>query len=144
MPKEIKVTCWGSIALSDKYKSYWEDVWLTWKGKPGRKKYYSILRLSSKTECESKLKIKLEYQKKYHYLDYINEIDVCEKILTSINNGQIYIDYMYSNIPNVHSPKEFIDRKEAEVMIGVVLKEIYDIKNIKCNWLKPSIIIIPT
>jgi len=63
MPKEIKVTCWGSIALSDKYKSYWEDVWLTWKGKPGRKKYYSILRLSSKTECESKLKIKLEYQK---------------------------------------------------------------------------------
>ena len=144
MPKEIKVTCWGSIALSDKYKSYWEDVWLTWKGKPGRKKYYSILRLSSKTECESKLKIKLEYQKKYHYLDYINEIDVCEKILTSINDGQIYIDCIHSNIPKVHSPKEFIDRKEAEVMIGVVLKEMYDIKNIKCNWLKSNIVIIPT
>ena len=63
MSKEIKVNCRGQISISSKYESPWEDVWLSWKGKPGRKKYYSILRLSSKTECESKLKIKLEYQK---------------------------------------------------------------------------------
>ena len=140
MPKEIKVTCWGSIALSDKYKSYWEDVWLTWKGKPGRKKYYLGPCLCSKTEAESELSVSIECQKKHPNIDWSKDIKISKKSLESINNGEIYIDDVNSKIPNVYSPKELIDRKEAEKMISKLLK-IYNIKNVKYDWIKPKVLV---
>ena len=144
MSKEIKVRCYGPIAVSKQYESPWEDVWLSWKGKPGRKKYYLGPCLKSRTECKSDLEINLDCQKDYPEHDWSDDIKRNKLALAAIKSGKIFIDDNYPTIPDICSPKEFINRKEAEVMIGVVLKEMYDIKNIKCNWLKPNIIIIPT
>ena len=142
MPKEIKVKCYGPITLSSNYESPWEDVWLSWKGKPGRKKYYLGPCLSSKTDAESEHEINLECQEKHPDIEWDEEIEKSRETLEVINNGEIYIDDNHSTIPNVYSPKEFINRKEAERMI-VKLLETRGVKNIKCNWLKPKMIIVP-
>ena len=39
--KRIVAICYGPIAFGPQYRSPWEDVWIRWKAKPGRRLYYA-------------------------------------------------------------------------------------------------------
>lgn len=142
MPKKITVRCHGPIALNKKYHSPWEDVWLSWTDKPGRKKYYLAPTLCSKPTVVQDQEINFECQKEHPDLDYKDDIIETAKALDSINQGEIYIDNTNSKIPNVSTPKDYINREEAERMIAEVMK-LHGYESIICKWRRPKFIIIP-
>lgn len=129
MPKKIKVSCCGPIAFSKKHQSPWEDVWLSWTEKPGRKKCSIAHTLIGRADLERTL----EYDE-----DGTKELKTA---LVHAKNG-CYFVAPFENMSNVYTPKEFIDREEAERMISKVMKE-YGFKSIVCKWLRQKLLIIP-
>lgn len=145
MKKKITIRCYGPVAVGKQYESPWEDVWIYWKGKPGKKKYCIALCLHSKTSLEKDHEINLELEKD-HPGEWKDEIQQTEKALETINKGEYYIDDLKDDlggeIPNIYSPKEWLNREEAERMLSFILK-LKGINNPKFIWRKPKIIVIP-
>jgi hypothetical protein len=141
-PKKITVACTGPIAVSPKYESPWEDVWLSWKAKPGRKKYYLAPCLQGRIDAVQEHEINLECKEKYPEDDWDKEIENSKAVLEAMSLGKIYVADPESDMPAIYTPKDFIDRAEAEKMI-VHLMGLHGVKNIKCVWKKPEFIIIP-
>jgi len=140
MPKKITVKCYGPIGINKTYQSSWEDVWLSWTDKPGRKKYYLAPCLCSKTDLKRDYQIELEL-KEDGILSFLKQT---EDALKFVNNNKIYV-YVhndYKNIPTIYSPKDFIDRAEAERMISEVMK-LHGYDSIICKWKRPKTVIIP-
>lgn len=142
MPKKITVKCYGPIGHNKTYQSPWEDVWLSWTGKPGRKKYYLAPTLCSKTSTIYDQEINIECKKRNPNIDFDDDIKETQKAIDSINNGIIYIDNPKSKLPNISSPKDYIDRAEAERMIAEVMK-LHGYDSIICKWRRPKFVIIP-
>jgi hypothetical protein len=142
MPKKITVSCSGPIALSPKNQSPWEDVWLYWTGKPGRKRYCLGPWLCSKSHTEREYKSCLAFQADNHDLDYSEEIKQYGTALEAIRLGNIHIEDPNGKMPNIYTPAEFIDRVEAERLIAFLMK-LHGFENIHCKWLKPKMVIIP-
>jgi len=142
MSKKITVKCHGPIAANRKYKSLWEDVWLSWTGKPGRTKYYSAPCLIGKLNAEDDHELNLDCVKKYPETDWDDEIAQSKSAIEAISRGEIYIDDPKSDIPNVYTSKDLIDRKEAELMIAEVMK-LHGFKEIRYKWIRPKIVVIP-
>ena len=140
--KKITIKCSGPIAASKKYQSPWEDVWLSWTGKPGRTRYYCAPCLASKTEALSEHEINLECKKKYPENHWDEEIKESQNTLEEIASGKIYIADA-SDIPNIYSPKDYIDRAEAEKMIALVMYEVYGFDKIRCKWDRLKFMVIP-
>lgn len=157
MPK-VNVTCTGPIALSRKYSCIWEDVYINWNIKPGRKnKKYLAPTLMSRTDIERDIELLKKEQKSVgkSYGSNINldEVELCEEdeieynkeILQELDKGNIFIQKdMDDSTPDVVTPKEYIDRDEAERMLTKLLEEWFGLKNIKFKWKRPNFVIIPT
>lgn len=142
MPKKITVDCYGPIAVGRKYQSPWEDVWLSWKAKPGRKKYYLAPCLIGKIDAEQSHELNLECVKIHPDTNWTEEIEQSKAAVEATSLGKIFIADPESAIPNVYTPKDFIDRAEAEKMIACLMK-LHGVKNIKCVWRKPRFIVVP-
>lgn len=142
MPKKITVASYGPIAVSSKYESPWEDVYLSWTAKPGRKKYRIAPCLCSKSEAEREHRINLKCRAENPEMDWSDDINHSTLALEAIALKGIYIDGPDSDIPNVYSPAEFIDRIEAERMIAEVMK-LHGFNSIRCKWKRPKIVVIP-
>ena len=97
MPKKITVDCYGPIAHNKKYKSPWEDVWLSWTGKPGRTKYYLAPCLCSKTNVETDYQDTLMCKEKYPEDDWSEEIQESLLILKMLKQEEMFIDNKYDN-----------------------------------------------
>jgi hypothetical protein len=54
--KRIVAVCYGPIAFGPQYRSPWEDVWIRWKAKPGRRLYYAAPTLICRAELLADLK----------------------------------------------------------------------------------------
>jgi len=140
MPKQITVACHGPIAVSRKYRSPWEDVRLSWTGKPGRKKYHLVVSLFSKPSA-------VRYHRELTAHDGDGESD--EQMhqsglaIEAMDHGKRHLIMTgCDNLPDVYSPEEFIDRAEAERMIADVMRA-NGYENIRCKWKRPKFIITP-
>lgn len=152
MPKVV-VDCFGPINQSRKAKSLWEDVWLTWRVKPKRKnKKHVEPTLISKKDLERDIRLhkeELEDCKKENetntIIDFIKkDLSRNLKILDELEKGNIYIEYNPNdNIPNIYTPKDYIDKNEAERMCKKLLEEYYDLQNIIFKWKRSNLVIIP-
>jgi len=140
--KKINVNCFGPIAVSKKYSSPWEDVWLSWTGKPGRKKYRLAPCLCGKLEAEQELELTLECKEKYPEIDWDEDIQKSELALMEISNGNIYVEDPKDKITNIYTPKDCIDREEAEKMIRILM-ESHGFDLIRLKWNRPKLIVIP-
>lgn len=136
MPKKITVKCYGPIAVGREHRSSWEDVWLSWTGKPGRKKYYLGPTLVSRTALEQDHQINIKCR-------FNDEIVRTSEVLKQVLAGNSWVDWSNPNIPTIYSPKEWIDRDEAERMIGELMLH-HGFTSIRCKWKRPKMIIIPT
>lgn len=141
MPKKITVKCYGPISINSEYKSPWEDIWLSWTDKPGRKKYYCGPTLICKPTLESDLKISLECKK--DYIDgFDKEIEEYTNALAILKHIDIYIPMFNDDIPNIYTSKDYINRQEAERMIAELMK-VYGYNDIVCKWKRSKFVIIP-
>jgi len=142
MPKKITIRCYGPIALNRKYKSPWEDFYLSWTGKPGRKKYRLAPYLCSRPDIEWHHRRDLETQEKNEDADLGQRILQDTLILEALGKGRIYIEDGDTYLPNVYTPAEFIDRAEAERLIAELMK-LRGFDKIRCKWKRPKVIVIP-
>ena len=140
MPKQIKVRCYGPITVDPDYPSLWEDVYLSWTQKPGRKRMEIAPCLVSKTDLISDLLTHKNMQED-GAADFSEDIERLEKALSTIENGHYYIYDKDNPLTDMCTPKEYIDKKEAEKMIRLIMIE-YGYDNVKLKWERPKMVII--
>lgn len=126
MPK-INVTCYGPIANSKKSKSIWEDVWISW-NKPNRK---GRKEKTHRGPCLCSL------------TDLKNEPDPESPTVEILIQQGYYIPDPNSEIPEIYTSKEYIDRQEAENMIVYLLTNYYGMKeeHVWFKWKRTDLVI---
>ncbi len=130
--KRVLVRCFGPIVFYKSHKSLWEDVYLKWKGKPGRKVYQTGPTLIGKINLMSDLSL---YQSDIEFKD--DEIRLLEA-LKGINISEYFID----KDDNIYSRSDKIDRFEAEKMLLYYFKSKFNVTNVKFKWMKPKFFVI--
>ena len=132
--KIIRCRCYGLISAHASAKAPWEDVWLRWKSKPGRRTYTKGTTLKTRAELLVDLRHGRELQTEdpdaESGLVYVAGL---EKILTGLDENQYMIGpeadptYIYTRSPG-------IDRAEAERMLLFFLRNRYEIRFPQFKW----------
>ena len=145
MPKKIIVESSSYLAIYKDYKTPWEDVWLITTIKPGRKKLKLGPCLIGRKSLEGDLLWEEKFKNEDKDLFYQEEYDLLKNALEAIDKGEYFYHYFKGedglNIPDIYSPKDYIDREEAEKMIGDLMMKKYGFNEIKCKWKRPGIFI---
>lgn len=169
--KRIRCFCHGPIAAGPQYKSPWEDVWLRWKGKPGRRVYHAAPCLSCSAEIQPELdshqRIRDRDEKADPVKNLVTGLDLPEvtkeeraswyleddaRLRTAqktLETQPYYVDPPWpgkeaKHLEQVYTNAKGIDRAEAERMLAFYLAEVFGIKNPKFVWARPEMVIIPT
>lgn len=152
MPKkEVFVSVSGFIGKDPRYEPGWEDVWLKFKGKPGRMKYSYGPTLLSKLSAQADLDISLELQRlkgqridkswmseglarlyegeEFYTCDFSEEIDRHRYILGHIKyEDDIFIDTENQSyrdkIPNIYSGRALLNYGTINRMISFFMKHL--------------------
>ena len=141
MAKKLLIVCFGTLALNKKLQTSWEDLFVLWTGKPGRKKYEVSMCLQSKPATEDEHKSNLELSAEHPEQDWTKDINQSTLALEAVTSGRIYVDLdRTDNYAYAYSPKDRIDRAEAERMIAETMK-LYGFESIRCKWKKPKFVI---
>lgn len=161
--KRIRCICHGPIAAGPQYQSPWEDVWLRWKGKPGRKKYYAAPTLV----CSAEIPVELESHEQIRNREDVPPIAGLEFSPTTkeeraswyredderlraaqeaLKTQPYHIDPTWiqgRHLETIYTNAKGIDRAEAERMLTFYLREVFGVKNPKFQWDRPRIIVQP-
>lgn len=149
-----------------KAKVPWDDVYLRWKGKPGRKRYYSGPCLECQAELVADLKMHEEIRNRPDDEVYKEMPEVLRpRRTTTWEERQTWYrdeDATYARVLTELQTQEFahygddergaltivtkangIDKREAERMIAWYLEKVRGIRNPKFCWKRPKFIIQP-
>jgi hypothetical protein len=141
MPKHVTIRCHEPIARYKFARQPWSDVWVIFTAKPGRKKYCFAPTLVAKPTLEDDLRSAQEQQAKDAASDYYaKEIEIAEKVLAIFaNGGEHFVDVESSeaNTPTIYTARPYIDRREAEVMLGKFMRTL-GYPDVTYKWLKPK------
>lgn len=142
--KHIQAICHGPIAFGQNYKSPWEDVWLRWKGKPGRKRYYLGPTLCCHAELVADLQMDEELQVKHPDCDWSEDIARHRASLALLEHDEFSFD-ADGKCPDIYTKAKGINRREAERMLAFMLERRFGIRNPKFDWRKQtSFCVTPT
>lgn len=145
--KEIICHCHGLIGLSPDYKSPWEDVWISFKGKPGRKRYRFGPCLCSRANAESDLEFSRRMQEKHPEDDYSKEIGYAQTALEVLKTQERFVSREWNmferRIPQIYTRADTINRAEAERMLDAYLVELGVTGPKKFKWKRPRFVAIP-
>lgn len=139
--KQKRIICRSHsvLAAGPHYQTYWDDVWLRWKGKPGRRTYYEAPMLASRAHLEGELSTDKAMQQKSPKHDWAIDIVYSEKMLAMLDAAPYVREE--GPCPNVYTNAEYIDRAEAERMLRWFLHETHGITNPKFIWKKSDLIV---
>lgn len=132
--KRVRVFGHGVLHAGPQYKTAWEDVWLWWKGKPGRRTYRLGPCVSSKADILGQIDSSREFIAKFpdtpHMKTFVEEIQEGEEILRQLEASP---DGLWEDgrvgIPNVYTTKMWLDRAEVNRMLTWLLARRYGITN---------------
>ena len=139
MPKLITVRSYDPIAIDRKCRQPWSDVWISFTGKPGRKKYKFGPTLVAFPALIQDVELA-------RYFSKADQIADCEKILKSLAvNGDLYIETIHSGLayPSIYTSRKYIDRAEAERMIGFFMRTL-GFASCRFKWLRAKFTMVPT
>jgi hypothetical protein len=124
--KRIDVEGWGPLAAGPHHPTTWDDVWISWKGRPGRPRTTLAPTLVGFDEFES--------QEAIARADplYADEAAGHVRIRQQLETAPYVIDDIEP--PNIYARKATIDRAEAERMLAFLLEQRYGIRNPKFRW----------
>lgn len=133
-----RVRCMTSVPLRmSGVEVIWADVWLRYKGKPGRKVYWLSPCLEAAADIDRELEIYAECAREYPDSDYSEEIRHIEEIREKLKQADFVISGEGACL-SVYTSKDMIDRAEAERMLRWLLAE-NGIRRTKLQWNKPKI-----
>lgn len=136
--KTIRCISHGIIATNTFERSPWEDVWIEWKGKPGRKLYRAAPCLICEAEWLSDLaiheSIRSEQNEPTWYLD--NDAEIRSALDEAKTNG--YACRGTGGGLDIVTLEKGITRKEAERMLAWYLRRTHGIKHVRFSWQRPK------
>jgi len=146
MRKRVLCVCYGPIAVGKQYRSPWEDVWLRWKGKPGRKVYRASLTLECAAEVVVDLQMHASIRSESPEMrkDWYQEEDTEYRRVLQILEAQPYAAIEWPSASVIVTNAKGLDRDEAERMMAWYLSGTYGIVNPKFIWKRPKICVVPT
>lgn len=142
--KHIQVFCHGNLGVSQTAKSPWEDCWLRWKGKPGRKVYHASPCLMSVAEVHHDLQMHAEIRATHNEPEWYLDEDADGRALLDMLQVEPYACRGTGARLMIVTPANGFDRAEAERMMSWWLDWEHHIRNVKFVWNKPEIIVQPT
>lgn len=143
MPKKIELNCYGPIAVDKTAECLWEDVYMYWTQKPGRKKK----RVWAVLDAKVNIKKDIDGYKRMNedgVVDVSEEIDEMEEILKEVEKGEIFVRIEDDDYVDIYTPKDFINREEAEKMMTEYLRKIGMNNELRFKWRRTNFIIMPT
>jgi len=142
MPKKITINSVSPLAVHKWYETIWDDVYLSWSVKPGRSIRKIAPMIGSRKDLEYEYKDMIDMQNESPDFDYSEEINNFKKIIDYMNDyNEIYIEDPDDPITEIYTPKDYIDKKEAERMIAKLMK-YYGFNEIRCKWKRPKMFVI--
>jgi hypothetical protein len=143
MRKHVRCFCHGAIAVDPSYLSPWEDVWLRWKGKPGRKVYHASPCLMCAAELVQDISLHAKIREEENEPDWYRREDAASQtMLTGLETQELVAHGEGAGLDIVTKAKGF-DRKHAERMLAWWLEQEHGIKNPKFIWDRPEFVIQP-
>lgn len=142
--KTIRCISHGTIATNTFERSPWEDVWIEWTGKPGRKTYRAAPCLVCAAELLADLalheRVRSEQDEPTWYLDH--DADIQQALRTAADEG--YACMGTGAGLQIVTLEKGITRKEAERMLGWYLRRTHGIKHTRFSWQRPKLVAQPT
>jgi hypothetical protein len=123
----------------------WDDVYLRWKGKPGRRVYRAAPCLECEAELKMDLKIHEDIRQRYNgeHDDWYRKEDAdYQRVLAEL----AVADYAASGEGAglcIYTKSHGIDKHEAERMLAWWLNRTHGIRNPKFVWNRPKFIVTP-
>jgi len=125
---KVIVNCFGPIAFGQDYQSPWEDVWLQWTTKPGRRKIRWAPCLVSRSYANAAQEFDPDYY---------------SQPLQAVASGDIFIVDPKSETTEIFTPADYVDRAEAERMITTLVTAISGPQPVRFKWKRPKLFIQP-
>lgn len=143
--KKIRCRCYGWIATTRSAKSPWEDVWLRWKGKPGRRTYTAAITL----KCRAEVLVDQQYGRELQAEDpdsgfWPTNVAETERMLAALAK-ETYIVGPDADPTYIYTSANGIDRAEAERMLAFFFRQRHGIGSPQFKWnrLKAGPAVIP-
>lgn len=151
--KTVRVYCHGPIAVSRDAKVGWEDVWLSWSGKPGRKKYRAAPTLMGERDLRGDIEMEesLLADPRYAGEPWLDEISAWLSKLkaarAALNEGRgyVFLNAADKNSANhsVYVSGEWLDRARAEDAMRAYLATVHGLKAVRFQWDRPKHVVYP-
>lgn len=135
--KHVRTWCHGPIAVAPLYRQPWADVWLRFRGRPGRKVYTYGPTLISKPELHGALR----FQRDLDPPD-LKEIAKLERAAARIETRDLLIVPDPGRCPDIYTAADYIDRREAERMLQFLMTSL-GFGRTRFVWARPRLIIDP-
>lgn len=147
MRKRIMVMCHGPLGVKsgsrDSYHVTWDDVWLRWTGKPGRRVYRAAPCLMTVREVEADMYLNEEVRRTSNEPTWYRDQDADYTTALKMVQGEGYGCVRFGAAPSIVTPALVIDRAEAERMLTWWLDHAHGIRNPKFSWVKTKYVIVP-
>lgn len=143
MRKHVQCYCHGAIAADPSYLSPWEDVWLRWKGKPGRKVYHASPCLLCSAEIVKDLALHEQIRTDRNEPDWYRKEDATDQAMLAALETQEFVANGEGACLHLVTKAKGFDRKHAERMLAWWLEQEHGITNPKFIWDRPEFVIQP-
>lgn len=137
MPKLITVRSYDPIAADRNYRQPWSDVWISFTGKPGRKRYQFAPTLVA-------LPALIQDVELARYSGRADEIADCERILKVLSATDFYVEARSAEaeFPSIYTSRKYLDREEAERMLAYFMGTI-GVASCRFKWRRPKFTMVP-
>ena len=136
--KKVQVNCYGPIAFGKQYESYWEDVWIRYKIRPG-KSFHIWFTFISYPDLLSNLELDLELEKDNPDLSWAEGIDKYKSIIKILETNEFYYD---EKLTDFYIKYKCVNRQVVEKILNWFI-ESKGYRNIKHCWKIPKILVTP-
>jgi hypothetical protein len=150
--KVIRCISYSPFTVYPKAEEPWDDVWVSWKERPGRprrkygptliaradvrgevEKYEFLIPLYSKGGSSENAEME-EFARE--------ELPKAREMLAQLDWSEFIIDRdPKEKIPNLYTRQEWLTRETAEELLAVWLREVHGIRNPKFEWDHPKIFV---
>ena len=122
----------------------WEDIWISWKGKPGRTTYKASPCVICSAELEFDMWLHDKIRREQNEPDwYLDEDENAREALATLERQEYAVMGVDASLQIVTKAKG-IDRKEAERMLAWYLLRYHRVRNPKFSWQRSEYLVAST
>ena len=147
--KRVRVTCYGPMSVYPEAESPWEDVWVSWKTRPGRSRERYIVTVAGRQNLESDLNIVskclddavAEHDEKLIETFKVDLLQL-QRILAAVSLCGVLDETDKDGCVDIYVNKEFLNRVDTENALISWLEREHGVKRPKFAWRRPKAFIL--